>query len=456
MAEDIEGLRIKVAIDASGVESGVAATKRGILGIHKSVESTSGAMGGLKSTVLGVFGGNLLTQGVMGFEHALVAAKNEAVQTQAAQTRLATALSNLKGVTDGQKESIHSDIEAIQGLGFSSSETTTAMGTLITATGNVGQATKIMAVATDLARYKHIDLNTAATILARGTQGSARAFKELGITLDTTLPKNEAIAKAFDQLNAKIGGQANAYTQTFAGRVAILKEKFNSIVLTLSEKVMPILTKVLGWFLKGIDWIKQNADALKIFAIVVGTVIIAIKAWIVVQAILNEEMELNPIGLIITAIGLLAMAFVWAWNHLDWFRKTFAFLASSIVMGVGIIVTQIYFFLKIMSMIPGIGDKFKGPAEAVKNFAKDVANAAKKVDELGNKKMQPPKLPPLVQDTAKPGSKTGIVGTTPSGGASAGGGGGTVQNITVYASDTNDIYKKLSRAAKSGVPLGSR
>ena len=457
MADEVEGLRIKVDIDASAVETGVEKTKRGIFSIHKSVEGVNGAMGGLKSTVLGVFGGNLLTQGFMGFEHALAEAKNEAIQTQAAQTRLAAALDNMKGVTSGQKESIKSDIEAIQGLGFSSSETTTAMGTLVTATGNVDQATRIMAVATDLARYKHIDLNTAATILARGTQGSAKAFKELGITLDTTLPKNQAIAKAFDQLNDKIHGQATAYTQTFAGKVAILKEKFNDIVLTLSQKLLPILSKVLGWFITALEWVKQNSSALKVFAIVIGSVIVAYKAWIVVQTILNTEMELNPIGLIITAIGLLAIAFVTAWNHLEWFRKLFAFLAATIVNGVGIIATQIYFFLKLMSKIPLIGDKFKIAADGVKSFMGDVAKATKAVDQLSNKKIQAPKLPPVVLGTTDPGKSTGIIGTTPGGGASAGGGGGgTVQNITVYASDTNDIYKKLSRAAKSGVPLGSR
>ena len=30
------------------------------------------------------------------------------------------------------------------------------------------------------------------------------------------------------------------------------------------------------------------------------------------------------------------------------------------------------------------------------------------------------------------------------------------QNITVYASNTNDIASKMSKAAKNGLPIGSR
>jgi hypothetical protein len=46
------------------------------------------------------------------------------------------------------------------------------------------------------------------------------------------------------------------------------------------------------------------------------------------------------------------------------------------------------------------------------------------------------------------------------GGNAAGTGGAsnkeTVQYVTVYASNTNDIAKKLSAAAKYGVPIGTK
>jgi hypothetical protein len=96
----------------------------------------------------------------------------------------------------------------------------------------------------DLARYKHIDLGTAATILARGTQGSAKAFKELGITLDTHIPKQQAINKAMDQLQQKIGGQAQAYLGTLAGKLAVLKSQF-SLLKNLAQFSYLFLKKLL-------------------------------------------------------------------------------------------------------------------------------------------------------------------------------------------------------------------
>jgi hypothetical protein len=68
--------------------------------------------------------------------------------------------------------------------------------------------------------------------------------------------------------------------------------------------------------------------------------------------------------------------------------------------------------------------------------------------------MGAPKIPGFVA----PGSNVGIEGNVPGGDAAGkdgkGTGSQTVQYVTVYASNTNDIAKKLSRAAKHGQPIG--
>lgn len=48
---------------------------------------------------------------------------------------------------------------------------------------------------------------------------------------------------------------------------------------------------------------------------------VALLAWAGAQRVLNLAMRANPIGLVITAIGLLVGAVVWAWNNVDWFRN---------------------------------------------------------------------------------------------------------------------------------------
>ena len=62
-------------------------------------------------------------------------------------------------------------------------------------------------------------------------------------------------------------------------------------------------------------------------------------------------------------------------------------------------------------------------------------------------------------DFAKPGTKSGIAGNVAGGDATKGGGGGgsgTVQNITVYASNTNDIARQMAKAQKQGTPIGAK
>lgn len=47
----------------------------------------------------------------------------------------------------------------------------------------------------------------------------------------------------------------------------------------------------------------------------------ATTAWAVAQRVLNAAMRANPIMLVVTAIGLLVSAFVWAWNSSETFRE---------------------------------------------------------------------------------------------------------------------------------------
>lgn len=47
----------------------------------------------------------------------------------------------------------------------------------------------------------------------------------------------------------------------------------------------------------------------------------AVKVWTALQWLLNLAMDANPVGLIVIAIGLLVVAFIYLWNHSEAFRK---------------------------------------------------------------------------------------------------------------------------------------
>jgi len=283
MAGEIPNLNVEILVQLTNLTTAVNEAVTGMTKIStaakESSEKASSSFTKLKDVMLGVFGGNLLTSGVMGLQKTLVD-MNQAVQdAQVESNRLDTALKNSGNTSTFVKTQVDATVKSYANLGFTHAQAAQAMGTLVTATGSVTESTKLMSMAADLARYKHEDLNTAATTLARGTQGSVKAFKELGITLDTTLPKNEAIAKAFDELNDKIKNQAIAYTHTFAGEMAVLKERFNEAALTIGNVLFPIVTKLLEAFNDLFKVIKPFAPELLILAGVVLTAVTAVKAY---------------------------------------------------------------------------------------------------------------------------------------------------------------------------------
>jgi hypothetical protein len=474
---EIPPLSVQVQVDASGVAGGVTKATQGIAKIGASAGKLQGSLGSLKTTIIGVLGGNLLTTGIMTFVNEINGAKNEVKALETETVRLNMALSNVGVTSAAAQESIVASADAFYQLGFQGSEVINALGTLVTATGDVEQSQKLLAMSADFARHKQIGIASAAQILQRATMGNARAFKQMGISLDENLPKNQAIAKAFDELNAKIGGSAIAYTETFSGRVAVLKEKMGNLFETIGMYVLPVLSAFIGY-------ISENGTALLVYGGIVLAVATAVKTYGIVTAAvksvqqayafwtyaqtastsvltfavhgLNAAMRANPIGFFVTALMLLGAAFVWAWNKFDWFRKGIVTGIQMIVKGFGYLIGGIAKLMRAMSYIPGMGF-LKGMADGVDKFAVSIGNFSESLDSLADKKV---KLPGLSGFTM-PGGTTGITAGNGVPGDTTGnkGGGSTstvVQNIVVYASNTNDIERKMAKAAKQGVPIGKK
>lgn len=482
---DIPPLNVRVNIDASGVQQGVSQTTAGLEQISNKAKTTTTSLGKFKTVALGVFGGNILTAGIFGIQKVLTGMRDEVVATEVETQRLMNALDNMTGITNENRSAIEQNVAAYATLGFQDADATRAMGTLITATGDLEQANKLMAMSADLARYKHIDLDTAARILARGTQGSAKAFKEMGITLDTTISKNAAISKAFDELNGKIGGQATAYTKTFAGQMAVLKEQLDGVAIAVGKYLVPFFTKLAQLLGSLFSYVQQNATALKIFGGILITVGIAVKTyttiltvtkavqqayafWTYAQAAstnvfafamysLNAAIKANPIMFIVSGLVLLAAGFAYAWKHSQTFRNIVVSGLQIVLKAFSWLVEKIGTLLNVMSKIPGMGFLKKFATDADK-AAKSIAKTAENLDKL--RKLEAKDTTPKIAGITKPGGNTGITANVPGGDAAGVGGGGgsktTIQYVTVYATNTNDIAKKLSAAAKYGTPIGNK
>ena len=370
-----------------------------------------------------------------------------AIQAQDSYARLSVAMTNASVNTEANRQIVMNNVDAMAKLGFKSDIATAAYGTLITATGSVTQSTKLMSMAADYARYKNIDLGTAATILARGTQGSVKAFKELGITLDTHVSKNEAISKAFDQLNQKIGGQATEYTKTFKGEMASTTAQLELTGEKIGSAVLPVLTRLISGFNSVFNATKQYIPVILLTAGALGALVLVFKAenaimsaskvikgvWLeltgaqtvategatAAQWSLNAAMDANPVGVVIAGLTILVGVLVLAWNKLSWFRDGVVKVFQVIIDYVGYFIGWIGTLVKVLASIPGIGGPFKGIAKDINEAANSVRNFSNNLDSLKNKKISIPGFGAgnfgLSADTASAGAAPDITANVANG-----------------------------------------
>lgn len=173
------------------------------------------------------------------------------------------------------------------------------------------------------------DLPSAAQDLGKAMIGKGgKAMAAIGVQFKDA----GSLAGNFEQvmggLGDKVGGFANKDAQTAIGQTEILKNQFGEVQESVGKALMPAFKKLSEVMIPLFTFIGDNMDWLLplagVFAGVAGAVWLihnAIKAWTVVQAILNIVMSANPIGIIVIAIAGLVTALVIAYKKSETFRN---------------------------------------------------------------------------------------------------------------------------------------
>jgi hypothetical protein len=445
----------------------------------KEADTAGGKISGLdKASKVATAGLLAMGAAFVGFAAFGIKEANEAEQ---ALNKLGVTLSNFGVNTPKVRKEIEDLTGSYVDLGFGGEEAAAGFDILFRATGDLEGAQNLLATSADLARVKNISLADASSIIAKASQGSAKAFKEMGIQLDTSLPKAQMLEKGMAELNARIGGQAIAYTETFAGQLAVTKEKFADVAETLGTTLMPYLKGFLDLITKTVEWVKQNSSWLSILAGVILTVGIALaaynayikvsmaltKAWTAITTIhktvtammtgqqlaLNAAMTVNPIGLIVAAVTLLIGALIILWNKSESFRKMMIQIGKVGLIALGgllkvmgmyaesvlkVVTGPLKLLLKGLALlgVSGAKEALKGLETATKGVGDFFDSAAKKVTSLSkdlDKLNKPIKLTfttPKIPDIANVGGATGV--TT----------GGTVDPKVAKA---NEGYVKIAK-----------
>lgn len=106
--------------------------------------------------------------------------------------------------------------------------------------GDVGpdQMDKALQAATDLSAGLGIALPQAVELLSRAAEGQTASFSRYGIVLDQTKVQAEGFGYVLDAVEAKVGGQAAAQLDTYAGQVAQLGNEWDSLKEKIGELIV--------------------------------------------------------------------------------------------------------------------------------------------------------------------------------------------------------------------------
>jgi hypothetical protein len=189
-----------------------------------------------------------------------------AMEDQKSQVLLANALRNTVGATDAAIASTEAFISKTQlAFGVVDDQLRPALAKLAGATGNLGDAQKLLNVALDISAAKNIDLETAAGLVGKAYNGNLTGLKKLFPQISATTIKSKDFAAALKDVNEEVGGAAAARANTFSGQVERIKIAFGEASETLGYKLLPMVQKFADLIINKVipavqKWVDENGN----------------------------------------------------------------------------------------------------------------------------------------------------------------------------------------------------
>jgi hypothetical protein len=177
------------------------------------------------------YAGKLLIDGV-----------KSAIQDEAAQAKLATTLRNVTGATDAQIAATEGYIQKQQLLfGLTDIDLRPSFERLTRATGDLKTAQEAQSLAIDIAAGSGKSLEAVSNALGKAYEGNTGALAKLGVGLSAAQLKTMDMDTLTKTLAETFGGQASIQADTFAGKMARLKQGIDEGKETVGSYVLDAL-----------------------------------------------------------------------------------------------------------------------------------------------------------------------------------------------------------------------
>lgn len=162
---------------------------------------------------------------------------------QKAVATLQTALNNSPAIIDKSTAAYADQATTLQNLtGRQDEEILRADAILANFGLTKDQIEQTIPTILDYAQTTGQDASGAAESFGKALLGNTRALKNVGIAYKTTGDRATDLANISELLQAKVGGASEAFGETFAGKIEILKAQFDDLKETLGAQLVPILS----------------------------------------------------------------------------------------------------------------------------------------------------------------------------------------------------------------------
>jgi len=194
-----------------------------------------------------------------------------AIEDEAAQIRLATALKNATGATNEMIASVEKQIlKTSLATGVADDKLRPALQRLSLSTNDVTKAQDLLNLALDISQATGKGLDSVANALGKAYDGNTAALGKLGIGLSSAELKAMSFEETQTRLSDLFGGAAAANAETFAGRLQILKVTFDEAKESVGAKLLPIIQQLVEFVVNQVvpalgkfaDFFKPITDAI--------------------------------------------------------------------------------------------------------------------------------------------------------------------------------------------------
>ena len=238
MARQSRTLKLSILADVDQLKKSLASA-------NGDVEDSSSKLGEFSKKAGLAFAAAAAAAGAYAIKLAVDGVK-AAIEDEAAQVRLATALKNATGATDDMIKSVEQQIlKQSLATGVADDKLRPALQRLSLSTNDVTKAQDLLTLALDISQATGKGLDAVANSLGKAYDGNTAALGKLGIGLSAAELKTMTFTEVQGKLSDLFGGAAAANAETFAGRLQILKVTFDEAKESVGAQLLPIIQKLV-------------------------------------------------------------------------------------------------------------------------------------------------------------------------------------------------------------------